>query len=49
MPIDANDMMIILKDKGNGLLPKLLMNYQKNGKELEPFRCFLFFNGTNAF
>jgi cobalt-zinc-cadmium resistance protein CzcA len=29
MPIDASDMMIILKDKGNGHLPKLLMNYQK--------------------
>jgi cobalt-zinc-cadmium resistance protein CzcA len=41
MPIDANDMMIILKDKGMDL-PKLLMNYQKNGKELEPFSVSYF-------
>jgi Cu/Ag efflux pump CusA len=52
MPIDASDMMIILKDKGDGHLPKLLMNYQKKWQRTRSrSRCFLRFSisGTNAF
>ena len=29
MPMEASDMMVILKDKKNGPLPKLLMSWQK--------------------
>jgi hypothetical protein len=51
MPIDASDMMIILKDKGMDSA-KTLMNYQKKWQRTRSrSRCFLRFSisGTNAF
>jgi cobalt-zinc-cadmium resistance protein CzcA len=39
MPIDASDMMIILKDKGMDFCQNFWWIIRKNGKELEAVRC----------